>query len=91
MTCGVNSVQRKEMSSGNRAADAVLDSANSAIEVYTGAVINMSRDVSLHCKPSTDRRQRDSGRLGRRATDVWMPYSTAFIAQLIGQSSRKPT
>ena len=91
MTCGVNSVQSEEKTSGNRTADAVLDSANSAIEAYMGAVINMNRDVSPHRKPSTDRRQRDSGRLGRRATDVWMPYSTTFVAQLIGQSNSRPT
>lgn len=89
MAYSVNSVQNEEMTSGNRAADAVLASANRAIEAYTGAVNNMSRDLSRLCQSSSDRRQSDSGRLGRRSTDVWMPYSTTFMAQLIGQSDRK--
>lgn len=32
-----------------------------------------------------DRRQNRSGNLGNRRTDNWMPYSTAFVAQLLGQ------
>lgn len=32
-----------------------------------------------------DRRQGRSGKLGSRRTDNWMPYSTAFVAQLLAQ------
>lgn len=32
-----------------------------------------------------DRRQARSGKLGNRRTDNWMPYSTAFVAQLLAQ------
>lgn len=36
---------------------------------------------------SGDRRDKNSGRIGRRATDLWLPYSTPFVAQLIAQNS----
>ncbi len=84
MAYSVNSVQNEEMTSGSRAADA-----SSAIGLYTGAVVSMSKVSSKTCRTSLERRQSESGRLGRRATDVWMPYSTAFLAQLIGQNDRK--
>jgi hypothetical protein len=32
-----------------------------------------------------ERRRGPSGKLGNRRTDNWMPYSTAFVAQLLGQ------
>ena len=35
-----------------------------------------------------DRRSSDQGRLGRRRTDSWMPYSTPFVAQTLAQQGR---
>lgn len=34
---------------------------------------------------TVDRRKSRSGNLGNRRTDNWMPYSTAFVAQLLAQ------
>ena len=33
----------------------------------------------------SERRATDSGRLGRRKSDLWMPYSAPFVVQLLNQ------
>jgi hypothetical protein len=39
---------------------------------------------------TVDRRKSRSGNLGNRRTDNWMPYSTAFVAQLLAQQMDEP-
>ena len=35
-----------------------------------------------------ERRCGDHGKLGRRRTDSWMPYSTPFVAQALSQQGK---
>lgn len=35
---------------------------------------------------SQDRRRAPDGRIGRRQTDAWFPYSTAFVTQALAQA-----
>lgn len=40
--------------------------------------------------PITERRRRPDGRLGRRSSDVWFPYSPAFVVQVLAQTGETP-
>lgn len=48
---------------------------------------HQSRLPSTAAARPGDRRQDQTSRLGRRATDAWLPYNPAFVAQFLAQAN----